>query len=212
METFGIRIYKEYFNFAAAHFLLFEDGSREELHGHNYQVQMLVEGLLDPEQDIFIDFLHIKPIVKAMCDAIHRTLLPRFSRHLRIEEHPDSVEAVYMDKDRWVFPRRDVVILPIPNTSAERLAQYLCFRTLEALKEKYPQAVISKVEFAVEETPRAGGDLPAGLPGPRNPSASLNLRTRWLCISHQQSRPLKRGANPPSGGKRHEHAMALRGF
>jgi 6-pyruvoyltetrahydropterin/6-carboxytetrahydropterin synthase len=153
METFGIRIYKEYFNFAAAHFLIFEDGSREELHGHNYQVQMQVEGILDAEQDIFIDFLHIKPLVKAMCDTLdHRTLLPRFSPHLTVTTQGDSVEAVYLGKERWVIPRRDVVILPIPNTSAERLAQYLCNRTLEALREKYPSAAISKVEFSVEET------------------------------------------------------------
>lgn len=153
METFGIRIYKEYFNFAAAHFLIFEDGTREELHGHNYQVQMLVEGVLDPNQDIFIDFLHIKPIVKAACDAIdHRTLLPQFSPHLAVEVKEQEVTAVYMESDRWVFPKRDVVILPIPNTSAERLAQYLCLKSLEALQEKYPDAAIRKVEFAVEES------------------------------------------------------------
>lgn len=153
METFGIRIYKEYFNFAAAHFLIFEDGSREELHGHNYQVQMQVEGILDATQDIFIDFLHIKPIVKAVCDAIdHRTLLPRFSPYLEVRECGDHVEAIYMEKDRWVIPVRDVVILPIPNTSAERLAQYLCTETLKSLQAQYPEAAIRKVEFAVEES------------------------------------------------------------
>ncbi len=153
METFGIRIYKEYFNFAAAHFLIFEDGTREELHGHNYQVQVLVEGALDENQDIFIDFLHIKPIVKAVCDSIdHRTLLPQFSPHLALTETEHGIEATYLNQDRWLFPRRDVVILPIPNTSAERLAQYLCRKTLEALKEQYPEARIRKVEFAVEES------------------------------------------------------------
>lgn len=153
MESFGIRIYKEYFNFAAAHFLIFDDGSREELHGHNYQVQMLVEGVLDTRQDIFIDFLHIKPIVKAVCDAIdHRTLLPRFSQYLQVNEADDHVEAIYLGRDRWVFPKRDVVILPVSNTSAERLAQYLCMKTLEALQEKYPGAAIRRVEFSVEES------------------------------------------------------------
>ncbi len=153
METFGIRIYKEYFNFAAAHFLIFEDGSREELHGHNYHVQMQIEGTLDDHQDIFIDFLHIKPIVKAVCDEIdHRTLLPQFSPHLKLTEQDNHIEATYHNGDRWVFPRRDVVILPIPNTSAERLAQYLCSQTLARLRDLYPDAAISKVEFSVEES------------------------------------------------------------
>ncbi len=153
METFGIRIYKEYFNFAAAHFLIFEDGTREELHGHNYQVQMQIEGVLNHTQDIFIDFLHIKPIVKAVCDAIdHRTLLPQFSPYLQIKTEGSSVEAVYQQSDRWVFPKRDVVILPIPNTSAERLAQYLCHKTLEKLQAQYPEAAIRTIEFSVEES------------------------------------------------------------
>lgn len=153
MESFGIRIYKEYFNFAAAHFLIFEDGTREELHGHNYQVQMQIEGTLGDDQDIFIDFLHIKPIVKAVCDSIdHRTLLPQFSQYLHVERTGNSVEASNKEGERWVFPARDVIILPIPNTSAERLAQYLCNRTLAELSKQYPTARISKVEFAVEES------------------------------------------------------------
>ncbi len=153
METFGIRIYKEYFNFAAAHFLIFEDGTREELHGHNYQVQMMIEGMLGGDKDIFIDFLHIKPIVKAICDSIdHRTIFPDSNPYITVKSDGGSVEAVYHDGDRWVIPSRDVVILPIPNTSAERLAQYLCHQTLQALAEKYPDAAISRVEFAVEES------------------------------------------------------------
>jgi 6-pyruvoyltetrahydropterin/6-carboxytetrahydropterin synthase len=153
MESFGIRIYKEYFNFAAAHFLIFEDGTREELHGHNYLVEMQVEGTLGEENDVFIDFLHIKPIVKAVCDSIdHRTLLPERNLQLKVEKNENQVTARFGDKDTWSFPARDVVILPIPNTSAERLAQYLCNRVLKDLSEKYPNAIITKVEFTVEES------------------------------------------------------------
>ena len=34
-ERYGIYVDKQYFNFNAAHFLIFADGTREELHGHN---------------------------------------------------------------------------------------------------------------------------------------------------------------------------------
>lgn len=154
METFGIRVYKEYFNFAAAHFLLFEDGTREELHGHNYQVRIQIEGTLGDDTDVFIDFLHIKPIVKAACDRIdHKTLLPQFSKLLTVTRNETSVEAVYnLTGERWVIPGRDVIILPIPNTSVERLGQYLCMATLQDLKQQYPAAEISRVEFEVEES------------------------------------------------------------
>lgn len=153
METFGIHLYKEYFNFAAAHFLIFEDGSREELHGHNYRAEISIEGFLDENNDIFIDFLHVKPIVRAVCDAIdHRTLLPKFNPVLNIEHTERYVKISHKSGDEWVLPSRDVVILPVSNTSAERLAQYLCLQTLEHLEKKYPEVVISKVEFIVEES------------------------------------------------------------
>lgn len=153
METFGIRIYKEYFNFAAAHFLIFEDGTREELHGHNYHVQMAIEGRLSDSQDIFIDFLHVKPIVKRVCDTIdHRTLLPRLNPLLHVDENGRQIRVTYQGQEEWVFPRRDVVLLPIANTSAERLAQYLCLKILEELHQEYPDALISQVELIVEES------------------------------------------------------------
>ncbi len=37
----------------------------------------------------------------------------------------DSVEAVYEDGSRFVFPRGDVMLLPIVHTSAEELARYV---------------------------------------------------------------------------------------
>jgi len=154
METFGIRIYKEYFNFAAAHFLIFEDGTREELHGHNYRVNMQIEGILDKTKDVFIDFLHIKPIVKSVCDSIdHRTLLPANNPFLRIAIENQQIRATFHTGDQWHFPERDVIVLPILNTSSERLAQYLCRRTIAMLSDKYPESMIRKIEFNVEESP-----------------------------------------------------------
>lgn len=155
MKTFGIRIYKEYFNFAAAHFLIFEDGTREELHGHNYHVQMQIEGNMGEGEDVFIDFLHIKPMVKAACDAIdHKTLLPANSKFLKLDltQEEGFVWAYYQDKDKWCVPTRDVVILPTSNTSAERLAEYLCIESLKRLNEQYPQCQIKFIEFSVEES------------------------------------------------------------
>jgi 6-pyruvoyltetrahydropterin/6-carboxytetrahydropterin synthase len=158
---YGIRIYKEYFNIAAAHFLIFDNGDREELHGHNYQIQMALEGVLGieggeesgVEKDVFIDFLHIKPIVKRVCDAIdHHTLLPQFNRYLTVSQRGDNVHAQYHRGDEWLFPKRDVKILPIPNTSSERLAEYLCHESLAQLAQEYPNARIGKIEFSVEES------------------------------------------------------------
>ncbi len=149
---FSIRVDKQYFNFGSAHFLIFEDGTREELHGHNYQVAVEVAGALS-QGDVVLDFIVFKPIVKQCCDELdHRTLLPRYSEWLKLEESEREV-TVYYGEDRFVFPRGDVRILPINNTSSERLAEYLAARIMERTREKIPSARVSKITVSVQESP-----------------------------------------------------------
>ncbi len=152
MEQFGIRVDKQYFNFAAAHFLLFPDGTREELHGHNYQVTVEVTGPLS-DGDVVLNFIPFKPIVRKCCDELdHRLLLPRDSHWLRIITTEREVE-VWHGEDRFVAPLRDVTILPIPNTSAERLSQYLAHQILSRVREQIPDARIDSIRVSVQETP-----------------------------------------------------------
>ena len=68
MERWSITVQKEYFNFAAAHFLIFPDGSKERLHGHNYRVYVEIEGELS-EHGLVIDFKLVKPVVKELLDG-----------------------------------------------------------------------------------------------------------------------------------------------
>ncbi len=155
-KQFGISVDKQYFNFGSAHFLLFPDGTREELHGHNYQVSVDVEGVLD-DGDVVLDFIPFKPLVKRCCDELdHRLLLPRDSHWLTITEGETEVEVRH-GGDRFVFPRRDVVILPIPNTSSERLAEYLAGRILARTREAIPKARLSRLRVWVQESPGQAG-------------------------------------------------------
>ena len=150
-ETYAIRVYKQYFNFGSAHFLIFADGSREELHGHNYQVQVRVEGAL-VAGDLVIDFIPFKPLVKSLCDALdHVTLLPRDNPYLDVTEHDERVEARHSDGSYFCFPRRDVRVLPLPNTSTEMLARHLARGILDALPTEIPTARIHALEVQVEE-------------------------------------------------------------
>ena len=151
-ESYAIRVYKQYFNFGSAHFLIFADGTREELHGHNYQVQVQVEGPL-VEGDLVIDFIPFKPLVKSLCDDLdHVTLLPNGNPHLRVEEKEDRVEVFHDDGSYFCFPRRDVRILDLPNTSTEMLAKHLASQILEALPSKIPSAQVHAIEVQVEES------------------------------------------------------------
>ena len=151
-ESYAIRVYKQYFNFGSAHFLIFADGSREELHGHNYQVQVRVEGPL-AAGDLVIDFIPFKPLVKALCDDLdHVTLLPSGNPHLRVEEKDGRVEVYHDDGSYVCFPSRDVRILDLPNASTEMLARYLATRILEALPSRIPDATVYAIEVQVEES------------------------------------------------------------
>ncbi|MBG60239.1 MAG: hypothetical protein CME67_06030 [Halobacteriovoraceae bacterium] len=150
--NYSIKVYKQYFNFAASHFLIFEDGTREPLHGHNYRV--MVKGEAPKlEGDMVFDFLDIKPIVREVCDSLdHRLLLPKDNQHLKIHDKGKSFKLTTPDESEFLIPKQDALVLPISNTSAERLAIYICEEITKITFERF-QFRFSALEVEVEETP-----------------------------------------------------------
>jgi len=131
--SFEVYVAKENLKFNAAHFIAYP-GFRERLHGHNYHVTVRLEGDLGPDGYV-IDFGLVKQATKRVCDALDEyTLLPVQSDCLRITEQGESVEVVYEDGSRFVFPRSDVMLLPIVHTSAEELARYVAGQVKAQLK------------------------------------------------------------------------------
>ena len=55
----------------------------------------------------------------------HKVLLAVENPHLQIAEQGDSVTVAYDNKPRYVFPKRDCALLPVPNTTVEMLAELL---------------------------------------------------------------------------------------
>lgn len=151
-NNYSIKVYKQYFNFASSHFLIFDDGSREPLHGHNYRVMLKGEaGTL--QADMVFDFLDIKPIVREVCDSLdHKLLLPKLND--KIEVHTDESNCMIKTPcgSYFSFPKNDVLFLPIENTSAERLAIYINKRIREITFERFSFKFAS-LEVEVEETP-----------------------------------------------------------
>ena len=121
---FEVFVGKEYFKFNAAHFMAYP-GFRERLHGHNYQVAVRIEGAL-AEDGYVLDFGIVKRVTRRVCESLdERTLIPIDSDCLKITQGPDAVEVVCEDGARFVFPRSDVVLLPLVHSSAEELARYV---------------------------------------------------------------------------------------
>lgn len=151
-NKYSIKVYKQYFNFASSHFLIFDDGTREPLHGHNYRVMIKGEA---PElkADVVFDFLDIKPIVREICDSLdHRVLLPKNNSELKIHEDNKNYKLVTPDESEFSIPKSDVLLLPIENTSAERLAIYICGEIKRLTMERF-NFNFSLLEVEVEETP-----------------------------------------------------------
>src|SRR3989304_1750727 len=149
-RRFSIEVAKDYFNFASAHFLIFANGQREPLHGHNYQVSVGMEGELD-QAGVVMDFITFKPLVKRVGDGLdHRTLIQSKSDVIKIRRRPKDVEIMYR-KQRLLLPRRDVILLPLKNTSTELLAEYLANQIRRGVRREFPRAKIRYMEVAVEE-------------------------------------------------------------
>ena len=151
--NYSVRVERNRLKFAAAHFATFE-GKCEPLHGHNYAVTIEVAGTLTDDSWV-VDFSALKSIGAAICDELdHKFLLQRDSRALEIDEGMSNWKVRFLERG-FVFPKADVLPLPIDNTTAERLAEWFAGRVASALRERGVSNVTS-VEVGVEEAPGQG--------------------------------------------------------
>jgi 6-pyruvoyltetrahydropterin/6-carboxytetrahydropterin synthase len=135
--------------FCAGHFITYDGHECEPLHGHNYRAAAALEGPLDENAYVF-DFTRLKRALRAIVDRLdHRMLLPTTSALIRVTESGPEVEASYRDK-RYVFPRSDVVLLPVPNTTAEMLAWWIAGELRRSLGPLAPG--ITAIEVEVDES------------------------------------------------------------
>ncbi len=150
-RRFTVEVAKDYFNFASAHFLIFANGERERLHGHNYQVSVALEGEMD-RAGVVLDFISLKPLVKRVCDNLdHRTLIQAASPLLKINRRGKAV-GIFYKKQKLLLPRSDVILLPLRNTSTELLAEYVAGHIRRKVRRQFPMASIRWIEVVVEET------------------------------------------------------------
>jgi 6-pyruvoyltetrahydropterin/6-carboxytetrahydropterin synthase len=149
---FSVKVNKQYFNFACSHFLIFKDGSREPLHGHNYRVTVW-GSVRELSSDMVFDFLDIKPIIRDVCNSLdHKLLLPGENTFIKILNKGKNLEVSTPDGSFFSFPAADVLVLPLPNISAERLAFYLAKEIQLGLRIKFNFS-FPRLEVEVEETP-----------------------------------------------------------
>jgi 6-pyruvoyltetrahydropterin/6-carboxytetrahydropterin synthase len=149
-ERYRVRLEKEHHVFCAAHFITFDRDICEPLHGHNYRVAVEVDGPLD-ENYYVVDFLALRDSLKAITDELeHHMLLPLEHPAIRVNAGDREVEVTFEDR-RWVFPRGECALLPMPNTTAELLARYIGRRLLVDLQQR-TGARPTRVQVSVDES------------------------------------------------------------
>jgi 6-pyruvoyltetrahydropterin/6-carboxytetrahydropterin synthase len=150
--AFRVQVTKDYLTFSSAHFITFEGHRCETLHGHNYRVGVVCEGALNPETWYVFDFGIVKKLMKRLCDEIdHKVLLPTQSPKVVLGEQGSSVTVAVNGEPRYLFPKRDCMLLPLPNTTVEMLARYLAGK-LRAEVVAAAEASLTAIEVEVEES------------------------------------------------------------
>jgi 6-pyruvoyltetrahydropterin/6-carboxytetrahydropterin synthase len=150
-REFKVAVTKDNLVFASAHFITFPGHRCEQLHGHNYRTRVVVEGGLHPEAHYVLDFSELKSVMKRLTDEIdHKVLLPLHNPKIDIREAGDSVSVAVGGKPRYVFPKIDCALLPIPNTTVEMLAQYLAGRVCKEIASS-GAVQVRAIEIEVEE-------------------------------------------------------------
>lgn len=139
--------------FSASHFLVFENGLCEPLHGHNFSVEAVLDAPLNAA-GYAVDFLIVQEAVKAILQPWQeRLLLPSKNESISIRRRKSQVEISHTQPDGsplfWSIPAQHCVILDVVNTTAEQLAQLIAQSLWERLSANAP---LSWLEIHLEET------------------------------------------------------------
>lgn len=163
MESTSLLLHKQNFKFSSAHFLIFDKDSAERLHGHNYQVKVNISISSESQKMIktgyFIDFNIFKKIIKAKLDEWdERVLLPGDQEEMKFTENGPSLEVRFRDRF-YVFPKNEVLRLPVTNTSVEQLSRLLAHYFIDRFKSME----VVGVQVSVEETRGQGATTQVSL-------------------------------------------------
>jgi len=148
-EQYRVRVTKDSLVFSAAHFITLEGNLCERLHGHNWRVAVEAAGALG-ENFYVVDFIALRDAVQKIVGELdHRMLVPTEHKTINVWTSERDVELTFEER-RWVFPREDCILLPIENTTAERLAWWIGQQLLLTLPRE-ALALVTSLYVEVEE-------------------------------------------------------------
>lgn len=84
--------------FSAAHQLRLADGTTEPLHGHNWSVEVCLEGQKLDSIDVLADFTVLQPMLKTITDRLHDTFLNDHSSFANANPSTELVAKLIHDE------------------------------------------------------------------------------------------------------------------
>lgn len=133
MSKVVIEVVRESLHFSAAHFTIFSATERENLHGHNFQLNGLFESEVK-EDGLCFDYSIVKDILQDLCNELdERFLVPGESPYLDIETTDNHVQLSF-NEETLSIPQRDVLVLPLRNITVEELAVWIVERLIANVK------------------------------------------------------------------------------
>jgi 6-pyruvoyltetrahydropterin/6-carboxytetrahydropterin synthase len=154
---------KDVHKFSCAHMTVFPDGSKERLHGHNFNVILAID-LVGADPDL-LDFALLKKAMQAQCEEwTERLLLPAESSDLVVLRHDQAELEFRLCGKRYIVPAEDALLLPTRNVVVESLARLFAERMLERIGSALRPDLVCGLEITVTESDGQGASYSVDLP------------------------------------------------
>lgn len=142
MHTSIIELHKESMRFSAAHFTIFSETLREDLHGHNYEVSLALEVVVG-DNGLSFDYRDYRRKMCALCESLHQgLLLPTRSPYLKVREADGVVHVDYSD-EHMTFLKRDVKLIAVSNITVEELSRWFSEQLIKDTAQLVLDQIIS---------------------------------------------------------------------
>jgi 6-pyruvoyltetrahydropterin/6-carboxytetrahydropterin synthase len=149
---FRIQIRKEALKFSSAHMTFFADGTKENLHGHNYRTSVKLEFERFSLKEM-LPFADLKVEMRKLCSEWdERVLLPTDCPYLKVTTNDGPSVAFEACGKKYVLPQDEVVFLPTDNVTTESLAKIFGERLAASLsRPALERAKVRSIETTIEE-------------------------------------------------------------
>ena len=131
MSRFAIvELQKEELKFSGGHFMIFSATERESMHGHDYQINVAFETLIE-KNGMSFDLRYYRHKLSKLCAMLdYHFILPMYSEFLRLEETP-AKWLVHFNNEVIEFYKRDALPLAITNVTLEEMSNWFLQQLLE---------------------------------------------------------------------------------